>query len=333
MLCEFVKDADDREICPACGIFKPDTNGLVFSRRCSPVDVFGAPRKWGCDPVSVTRIALPDRCHNACIFDDSGKMRLCWRSGWGGASLHIGDLSPSPVDVYGERLPLKTKASRYGQEDPRVVKLGGQRCIGFAGIAKRGEVTRISQLLAVMDDDCKKPLGIIQPKYEKAEQIEKNWGWFDYEWQPHCVYTVRPHRILKLVGDIAIPVAESPWRPRWTGGWLRGGASPVRVGGEYWAFFHGVLRNKGPKPAFRTYSCGLYTFEARPPFRPLRYMPEPLIWPPKHGRPKKLNSDVVFPCGAVLRGGRWLVSYGVHDSWIEIAEFRHSDLERKLVRA
>ncbi len=165
----------------------------------------------------------------------------------------------------------------------------------------------------------------------RARPIEKNWGWFEHERQIYCLYTIRAQRILRLVGNELQPFSQFWWHPRWTGGWWRGGASPVRVGGEYWCFFHGVWRAKPLRREFRHYNLSCYAFSAEPPFRPLRYLPKPLLWPPAEGRPADLGSAVVFPCGAVRRGENWLVSYGVHDSWVEIAEFSHAEIDAAMV--
>jgi predicted GH43/DUF377 family glycosyl hydrolase len=110
---------------------------------------------------------------------------------------------------------------------------------------------------------------------------------------------------------------------RWDWGHLRGGAPPVRRGGEYYHFFHGALDAAGG----RTYTLGAYTFEAAPPFRVTRFAPLPLLLPTEGGGnvPR-----VVFPCGAVDAGSHWLVSYGVNDRWARVARFTSQEVEKAL---
>jgi hypothetical protein len=42
--------------------------------------------------------------------------------------------------------------------------------------------------------------------------------------------------------------------------------------------------------------------------------------------------DVVFVGGAVRVGEDWILAAGVHDRWIELHRFSHSDLEKRLVK-
>jgi predicted GH43/DUF377 family glycosyl hydrolase len=41
-------------------------------------------------------------------------------------------------------------------------------------------------------------------------------------------------------------------------------------------------------------------------------------------------ASVWFPCGAILDGSSWLVSAGLHDRWIEIAEWDSQDVCRAM---
>jgi hypothetical protein len=43
--------------------------------------------------------------------------------------------------------------------------------------------------------------------------------------------------------------------------------------------------------------------------------------------------NVVYPCGALRRGGRWLLSYGYFDREVRVTELEHAGLERALVPA
>ena len=76
---------------------------------------------------------------------------------------------------------------------------------------------------------------------------------------------------------------------------------------------------------------GLYTFEARPPFRPKRISPRPIMWPHDSDRPGRLRVSVCFPCGAILREGKWIVSYGYMDHECRLAFFDFSKIEQTLV--
>ena len=108
---------------------------------------------------------------------------------------------------------------------------------------------------------------------------------------------------------------------------MRRRPQPVRVGEEFWSFFHGVQHGT---PRGNEYTLGLYTFDARPPFAPNRMIPLPLLRDLQTSRPRGEN-PAIFPCGAVWRGETWLVSYGRNNSGCEIAVFDHAQLEAAMV--
>ena len=60
---------------------------------------------------------------------------------------------------------------------------------------------------------------------------------------------------------------------------------------------------------------GHYTFEAKPPFRIIDILEDPIIW----GNEKDFrylpdfNPIVVFPCGAIYKNNNFYVSFGFND--------------------
>lgn len=160
---------------------------------------------------------------------------------------------------------------------------------------------------------------------------EKNWLWFSHEGDLHMIYRAVPHEVSKWTNDVKFTGEEWKTEPvvnPWRFGELRGGCNPVRVGNEYWTFFHSSLPWDGKK---RQYYMGAYSFEAKPPFRMLRMTPRPLLagstldeWLP--GKP-----PCVFPCGAIIRNGRWLVVGGSNDLSCFWYEIPHADLEKRTV--
>jgi predicted GH43/DUF377 family glycosyl hydrolase len=150
-----------------------------------------------------------------------------------------------------------------------------------------------------------------------------------------AVYTINPHVVLQVSGDRASPFTTHSLSVPWSGGHLRGGASPVLVGDEYWSWFHGSVDAGAPTPAGRArtkvYNVGVYAFEARPPFRPTRITPQPVLWADERTR-EPAWCAVLFPCGAVLDGDRWRVSCGVHDREIRVFEWSHAEISDRMVK-
>lgn len=225
-------------------------------------------------------------------------------------------------------------------EDPRAFWFAGRLCISCTNfqVVRSLPFCGTHQIFAVVGDDWKVVMRT-DPIYGRngaslyvQRGHEKNWGWFEYHSDLQMVYTIIPHQVavfdrtLKATDTYATNVLEVPWKH----GTLRGGTPPTLVGDEYWSFFHSSVPWSGKK---RRYHMGAYAFSAKPPFHITRMTSTPLLsgsqrdpWAP--GLPL-----VVFPGGALLRDGKWLVVFGVNDfacGWIEIP---HAELEPLLESA
>ena len=114
-----------------------------------------------------------------------------------------------------------------------------------------------------------------------------------------------------------------------------GGAAPVRVGDEWYSFFHGwkrTPRSSAPGGFWYDYAAGVYTFDANPPFAVKRVCRKP-IWVPdmrKAGLNVEPNKAVIYPSGVVRDGERWLVAAGHQDAECVVASFAVADIERVL---
>ncbi len=318
--------------CPSCrGTVKQKTYAclaghgdvtLADCRLCGDYKPFG--------PTKISRVILPPSSFNGAIFEQDGRLRMCWRRVWHGGRLWVCDLDDDYRCANAVELDAVHPLSLAGREDPRVFRWLDRLHVSFCGVEIKGGGLVAHQLLARLNEAGTATEEVWCPEYPLRAHWEKNWGWFEHDGELHAVYSASPHVVLR--GERTLEKAyETEWSPRWSGGFLRGGASPVRVGDEFWCFFHGAIDRQGVP--VRVYSLGLYCFEAKPPFRPTRYTPEPLLWPDEATRPSSVRVSVVFPCGAVRRGDNWLVSYGSHDTWVDVAEFSHAGLERQLVKA
>ena len=75
---------------------------------------------------------------------------------------------------------------------------------------------------------------------------------------------------------------------------------------------------------------GCYAFEAKPPFAITRITEEPLLVGSQHDYWVDMKPVVIFPCAALLRGQKWLVSFGVNDLKCGWCEIPHIDLVQKM---
>ena len=311
--CNKCGDAGEARHVRAC-LHPENTSGLTTRG-----DNDGTGGLWschGCDdrptdadpPIRRHRIAGIPGHFNASLTEFDGKLLLASRKG--------GRLYLSELDGWRAARTVKLDIPLPGNhEDPRLVHWRGRLLVGFAVATLRGRDTTVRQAVAeVSPDGAVRDARVID--FARGP-MEKNWGLFEAPDGSLCaVYTIAPrHVVLRIDGDRAAVVADHPNPLPWSGGHARGGAAPVRVGAEYVGWFHGQVQ-AGRR---RTYSVGRYAFAAAS-LAASSMTPAPLVWATEH-HPDRPDARVVFPCGAALRGGRWLVSCGVGDRFVDVLEW------------
>lgn len=224
------------------------------------------------------------------------------------------NLPSRPVVV---TLPRPTGEEHY--EDPRTVGLEYKvllSCCTFIPKSKATQHVAVLDRNAVATDNFHYNIGGNGDSIQSATSHEKNWLPFIHDGEFMLIYSTVPHKVVAATSG-------AEWLTRshnrlWGHGHPRGGTPPVRVGDEYFSFFHSSL----PWRRFKNqYFMGAYAFEAKPPFRITRMSTLPIL----SGSPyEPHNPDsplVVFPGGALFDAGRWWVVYGINDNscgWIEI---------------
>jgi predicted GH43/DUF377 family glycosyl hydrolase/GR25 family glycosyltransferase involved in LPS biosynthesis len=258
------------------------------------------------------------------IVAHRGRMLLAVRrDGVSGAEIHLRALAEDRTVEDAWHVSCAHPLAALGQEDARLFVHQGRLHVSFHGLSRDSAgAPRVTVLLARLSADERRAEDIWAPFYEHARDWEKNWAFFEAgDSSLCCVYSIEPHVVLRVEGEHAYEIGRTSGGLRWDFGQLRGGAPPVRVGDEYYHWFHGArLESSG------YYTLGVYTFSAQPPFQVTRFAPRPLLEPEMRPGEK----PVVFPCGAMLRDGRWLVSYGHNDRSSRIAEFDGAAVERAL---
>ncbi len=274
-------------------------------------------------PEKVVRIGLPGH-FNCSLVQHEGLLLLASRDRETGAGVALSELGPDYQPRWTRRLSIVHPRASAACEDPRLFFFGGQLHCAFIGVEHDGRDWHVHQMVCRLGDDGEVE-EVWLPEYAARTVQEKNWQFFEHEGELYSVYTVSPHVVLRHRGGKAEKVAHTAARLAWPGCHLRGGAPPVRVGDERYHFFHCVKERDGQKE----YSTGVYTFAARPPFEMCRAAETPILLPDEHDRPPGLVS-VVFPCGALLRDGQWIISYGYQDRECRIAVFAAEEIEKRL---
>jgi len=195
-----------------------------------------------------------------------------------------------------------------------------------------------------------------RPRFGRPRRYEKNWGFFSCKDGLFCTYTIRPHVVLRCINGLMVQAARTEWGGA-VGRPLLVGSPPIEFEGEYLSFFHcwkpwlargistwkflihpalSVLNRSIGWPFYgagtwphRIYSFGAYTFEKSPPFRVLRFTPEPLMTASTEDAYRGLPA-CVFPCGACWHRKRVVLSYGFHDRECRLLAYSPSFLRAHL---
>lgn len=335
--------------CTSCGVFHCSLlqaecanmlGGLASCFRCNHYQEGEIPKQPANWPIKFDEGNLapgrPGKRFNSSIIATDDGYVLAYRDGWRGSNIYFiqldGDLNPSRSPVFMES---NLFGSSYGREDPRLFRHKGAIHVAFIGVEGSTGISRTNQCFARLGENLQVE-DVWQVDVPHRRGNEKNWAFFDYQGELFAVYLTLPkHEVVKVDCNRAT-LAYSEQNPfQWSGGEVRGGAMPVKIGSEYWSFFHDRVSTHG---GFTFYRMGLYTFDARPPFRPRRMIPEPILVADQatnvshRGDPPNYCA-CVFPSGAVKRGDEWIISMGVHDRWTELRKYDHHVLEKMLVSA
>jgi predicted GH43/DUF377 family glycosyl hydrolase len=266
---------------------------------------------------------------NPSIIASGDGYLFVWRHGWAGCNLYACRLDADfrPVGT-ATRLKLRKSWCKYGREDPRWFRLNGKLHVSYTGVVGNQGPTNVC--FARVNEQTLEVEDKWHPRIPGRQAWEKNHAYFDYQGIAHAVYSIHPHRILRVEGSQSMFVAETRGtiRDRWQGGRLCGGASPVLHNGKWWHFFHGSTEWNGR----RQYNAGLAVFSAEPPFAIERFTPYPVdVANPFEEH--DAGCDVLFPGGAVCLGDEWVIASGAHDRWAELRFYDAAWLESQLENA
>jgi hypothetical protein len=146
----------------------------------------------------------------------------------------------------------------------------------------------------------------------KKPAFEKNWQPLSHDGTLYLIYSVNPHRLLKV--DLAKGTAtlahetSRPSLPWPIPGDVRLSAPPVRLpDGSYLSTLHTRLG--------KDYSTGFYRFRGEPPFDVLEVSGEPVLWPGDSDEVcwRNGNMRLLFPTGMEMDGDRVTLWGGDND--------------------
>ena len=263
----------------------------------------------------------------------------CENEGMGKNTLMAFKLDDNRSPTHFAPIHLDTRSYRDQHfEDPRITVIGGRPWLSYCTfqIFKPARYTGAHQQVAILNDDWQ-PETRWDPVYGKnggsihtGDGNEKNWTWFEHEGKLHLLYNIEPHTVVEWHGD-AVKAEHLTQTLPWDFGHMRGGTSPVQLdkGGDFTVFFHSSTKWKDPK---RRYHMGAYQFESKPPFKITRMTSKPILSGSQHDPWQPGLPLVVFPCGAIHKKGKWVISMGVNDFCTAIMELPHNDLMKLMTK-
>ncbi len=317
-------------------------DGIVY-----PTDQL-APEEW-----RQAAAAGPVRAFNPALLRDGAGFLFAYRFVAADGRRRIGlcRLDAKLQIVAGSHVPLTDSVSfadpaalpevaRHWFADPRLYRFGTRLFIYWNS---GWHEPRNYQFLQELDPQDLRPVGCARELVlfgAERQKLEKNWTLFAVSGEVFAVYSVMPHRILRVklegTGDVEC-IAESAiaWNPEGfppCHGGLRGGTPPHRVDDSFISICHSV--HDGPE-GYR-YRASAYRFSAARDFCPTHGPAEflelhnPFGSGRRYGRLNPAVADVVYPCGLVRGENGWLVSHGINDEHCAITRLPTGKLEQQL---
>jgi predicted GH43/DUF377 family glycosyl hydrolase len=236
-------------------------------------------------------------------------------------TLKLYELDDSYNVVKDLKLKIIDEVDNEQYEDPRVLFHDNKYYVGCANY-QYGNIKYVHQKVLVFDKDFNH-IDNIHIEYDgNGKTIEentihqKNWTWFIQNNSLMIVYRMNPHVVLEV--DLTTKKVVTEYKhfqdisEMWDFGECRMGSNPILKDGYYHNFFHSSLPWKHPK---RQYFMGYYKFESVPPFKIVEISKEPILYGNEIDERvlKNISPLVIFPCGAIEKDGKFIVSFGLND--------------------
>jgi beta-1,2-mannobiose phosphorylase / 1,2-beta-oligomannan phosphorylase len=202
----------------------------------------------------------------------------------------------------------------FGVEDARVSQIDGVYYVNYSAVSPYGIST---SLAATRDFEGIDRYGVILPPSNRdvvifPEKIDRQYV---------CYHRPMP----SLLGRLNIWIATSPDLRHWGehrivlesgGGWesgrVGGGAPPIRTERGWLSIYHAADPND-------RYCLGAFLTPLDEPSRVIARSRQPILVPAAPYETNGFFPNVVFTCGALLRGDELLVYYGASDDVIALA--------------
>jgi len=215
----------------------------------------------------------------------------------------------------------------FGLEDPRITKLGDTYYVVYKGVAPHA----ITQCLASTKDFVNwTKHGIIFPPENMDAMIfpEKVRGKYVALHRPQPKMMGAPNMWIAYSDDLihwgGHQFLMGCSKGTWEGGRIGGGAVPFMTERGWLEIYHAATSDE-------RYCLGGVLLDAEYPEKVIAKSPEPILEPEAVYETSGFKSNVIFTCGAIVRGDKLTIYYGASDEVMAAAEMSVSEILDSLV--
>lgn len=230
------------------------------------------------------------------------------------------------------------KKTKINEQDPRLVLINNKLKITYSNY----KIGRMFIADLIFKDDnfiAKKPICILNFDGAQKNRLEKNWMPFEYQKELLLIYSLQPHKIIKLnATNYGKTYTNTTTNFNWQYGELRGGTPALLVDGEYLSFFHSSIDMSSKHSngnVIEHFFMGAYTFSNKFPFRITNISPEP-IYGYNFYTSKEYNLyrplKVVFPGGYIFNKDYIWIVFGKQDREIHVVKINKQQLMNSLIK-
>jgi predicted GH43/DUF377 family glycosyl hydrolase len=264
---------------------------------------------------------------NPAMFEAGGRVHFLYRAMGEDMISRIGYASSTDGYKIDERLkvpvfePLNPCETR-GVEDPRVTVMGANCLMTYTAF---GGIPQIGITSIAMNDILEKKWVWRERVYPFPGVINKNSALFPRKMGEDYVlfHRIDPNICIAYSKDLTHWSDSGPvMRPRenhWDCLKIGIAGQPLELKEGWLQIYHGVDYN-------RIYRLGALLLDTEDPKKILYRSEEPFLEPLEDYECNGLVPNVVFSCGAVIRGDEVLISYGASDSVICVSNFKIDEL-------
>jgi len=275
---------------------------------------------------------LGTHAFNGCVLTAWNRLLAIYRVNRRHSVLAVSELDDRFRPVYTQML-WDFSDQTLIPEDPRAIVRGDRVYVAWTGL---NAVNDSAALMCHGGIDRAYNVVWKSPCWHRnIKTAEKNWVPFLRRDKLFCIYEYKPLSIMRYAGGswFLHHAHEVNWK--WKYGEVRGGAPPVWFRNRWYCFFHSSREEYGSAGKVKVYYAGCFIMDAQ--YNVLAITRQPILagHVETYSEPWSQGNRIsaVFPCGAMLRGDKWIVSYGYMDSELRIATFDQAELDQVMSAA